>query len=201
MGLAPSEKHLEDWIVANFNDFKQQVNTGFRYIIARQPEFPCGKPDLIVAARGQLFVVELKLGVIDEKAVAQCLRYRGALYDLHEHLEHRYWDEVDNPHNHSVNVRQEWSGGLPIFNCLLVGNSVSPTAEYLMDSHNFRFNLYDFNGQSYTFHQETTDNLKSIDCLIGSATEIGMREFMRHLKIYQEDRTALKEIYDNEVVS
>lgn len=68
--LAPSEKHLEDWIAANLN--------GFDYLdglIARQVHCKDGIIDLIGFKEHRLQVVELKKGEIDSKALTQLLRY------------------------------------------------------------------------------------------------------------------------------
>ena len=77
---APSEKHLEDWIVANPEKFG--VLGDYRYfslaefIIKRQSRLPHGIPDLIVKSPyHSITVVELKRDSINSDTVAQCLRY------------------------------------------------------------------------------------------------------------------------------
>lgn len=102
--LAPSEKHLEDWIdynriqfgdrlaeqdyywkmgEAHFRSDNTCVLPFFDAIVAKQPSFPCGIPDLIGYTCGQLTIVELKKDAITYAAIGQCLRY---IHDLNEAL-------------------------------------------------------------------------------------------------------------------
>ncbi len=104
--LAPSEKHLEDWIDANLIQFGDRfpedeyywrmgeahfrndntfVLPFFDAIVAKQPQFPCGRPDLIGYRTGQISAIELKKGVITYQSIGQCLRY---MHDLKEAF---YW--------------------------------------------------------------------------------------------------------------
>lgn len=111
---APSEKHLEDWIVANPHlvhgevtnltetpipdeYLSHSIDLGndnvawplFDHIIARQPRWPVGHPDLIVKTSGHYSIdgksvaaVELKLGNVDIKALTQCVRYMAGLKEI-----------------------------------------------------------------------------------------------------------------------
>src|SRR5690554_595983 len=82
--LAPSEKHLEDWIVANpekvlpnskwsLRDYATESAIGT--ILARQPRLPSGRPDLITRTYHSIQVVEIKRGPIQSETITQCLRY------------------------------------------------------------------------------------------------------------------------------
>lgn len=103
---APSEKHLEDWIIANphlFGDLwpaedvhpshlansnmtaygeDEYIVPHFQHIITRQPRFPMGRPDLIVQTDSSVQVIELKKGPITADTIAQTLRYMGVLREL-----------------------------------------------------------------------------------------------------------------------
>lgn len=69
MSIAPSEKHLEDWI----------VDTGYFTLpqakILRQYQLPSGIIDLIYLDGNGLQLIELKKGRIDSKALMQTARY------------------------------------------------------------------------------------------------------------------------------
>src|SRR3990172_1466420 len=80
--LAPSEKHLEDYIWAHPECLglvtKNSDDLGFPIfeLVARQVKLPTGRVDLIgMAYMSSLAIIELKKGVIDTRALAQLLRY------------------------------------------------------------------------------------------------------------------------------
>lgn len=84
--IAPSEAHLEDWIAHSMLSFGYTRDDGVWNFIAssyvgRQVPLPSGIADLIVIddRYNSLCVVELKKGEIDQRALAQVLRY---MYDL-----------------------------------------------------------------------------------------------------------------------
>lgn len=102
MAKAPSEKHLEDWIVANPLWFGEVYEEGFipEYaqgedwihftdgdficpfvdrIIARQLRLPTGRADLIAAGSHSVDVIEIKRDSINANTLAQCLKY---MYDV-----------------------------------------------------------------------------------------------------------------------
>jgi hypothetical protein len=91
--LAPSEKHLEDWIVANPHLFVPNwwlLSTSegrhyaplIEYIISRQTKLSRGIADLIVNTPAGVAVVELKKGTIDTDAIVQVLRYMADLEEI-----------------------------------------------------------------------------------------------------------------------
>jgi hypothetical protein len=75
---APSEKHLEDWIVVNADYMINEIGL-YDKIIGRQVQLPAGICDLITTETMygvmSVSVVEIKKDAVDSKALAQCLRY------------------------------------------------------------------------------------------------------------------------------
>ena len=86
---APSERHLEDWIVAN-----PPIELGIGEIVGRQMKMPTGIADLITFSDG-LKVVELKKGAIDSHSIAQVLSYIRSLNALYMefHIEAASWKD------------------------------------------------------------------------------------------------------------
>lgn len=128
LNVAPSEKHLEDWIDANLNQFGDRFPEDEYYwrmgeahfrsdetfvlpyidsIVAKQPAFPTGRPDLIGYSRGQITAVELKKGAITYEAIGQCLRY---VHDLNEAF---YWTYCTVA-NYPSDVRESYRYSSPI---------------------------------------------------------------------------------------
>lgn len=102
---APSEKHLENWIVANPDKFKNTASeygwTNFERYLAQdegvllsqrrpyfdthfvtQVELSCGYADLIGMRGSKIGVVELKKSVINEKALIQLLKYINEIEEM-----------------------------------------------------------------------------------------------------------------------
>lgn len=95
--IAPSEKHLEDWIANNLPLVGEYFEAGidgedrpyeagiypfFSQVIARQFNLPTGRCDLILQGNDlfdffhcPIVVAELKLDCIDAKAILQLMRY------------------------------------------------------------------------------------------------------------------------------
>lgn len=107
--LAPSEKHLEDWIIDNPRRFGEVVTDDlvpreywpddavmlnedsyisefFSQTFARQFPLPSGIPDLICHGERRLTVVELKKGLINYDAIGQCVRYMHDLSLMYEQV-------------------------------------------------------------------------------------------------------------------
>lgn len=87
--IAPSEKHLEDWLWDHQQFVFGKVGIGInaecpRYSIrARQVHLPSGIADFVGVCNGAFpLVVELKKGPIDSKAFAQIVRYMADIEDL-----------------------------------------------------------------------------------------------------------------------
>lgn len=121
---APSEKHLEDWIVANPKLFGQKwagedawpsdfmkdctwfsdnsfVSPMIDSIIGRQVKFPFGIVDLIGKTSQSLKAIEIKAGTVDSGTIAQCLRYMHELRSIHcELLNDLIFNTQDEYHAH-----------------------------------------------------------------------------------------------------
>jgi len=117
MAKAPTEKHLEDWIVNNLHWFGDLYDNEYLYgfenyavpfdetqfvvpmgrrIIGRQLQLPDGIADLILTDDNRLMVVELKKGPVTFDTLGQCLRYinnlRNIFWQVRADVLHR-----DNP--------------------------------------------------------------------------------------------------------
>lgn len=79
--IAPTERHLEDWIVQH-----APLALPYSTILQRQLALPSGIADLLVVRKHYLSVVELKKGRIDADCIAQTLRYMGDLFGLYEEV-------------------------------------------------------------------------------------------------------------------
>ncbi len=95
---APSEKHLEDWIVANQSTFLQEfigMDGQRRHcrivdsIIGRQTVLPSGRLDLLGVCEDGIVVVELKKDKADSECLAQLIRYMGDLQGIYRSKLHQ----------------------------------------------------------------------------------------------------------------
>lgn len=107
---APSEKHLEDWIIKNSSQFKPSSNSdGYSLmelylhqvyqidvynnnpyadsIFLRQVELSSGKPDLIGIRDNHIVVIELKKDSINERCLIQLAKYVRELQYMAMHRE------------------------------------------------------------------------------------------------------------------
>ena len=193
---APSEKHLEDWIVAN----PEKTLPNFWYdghdfhvplistILRRQPNFSHGRPDIVFKSPTAVCVMELKRGPIKADTVTQCLRY---MYDLR--------DIGYSRHN------QEWNVGkreLPIPEIqnravlgFVVGNSI-PDSNLLLACELIEITpiLYEYDGENYTFKiRHRKHNLRDMtafdwadgavgDAFLDAMYELRRREEQRGLR-------------------
>lgn len=80
--LAPSEKHLEDWIVANLEVLvsspapHDHKHIPYDVKVFRQYPLPSGITDvMVIGGREPVVVMELKKGAINARAMVQILRY------------------------------------------------------------------------------------------------------------------------------
>lgn len=107
-----TEKHVEDWICANPQEFMQNDTAR---LAARQDRllkrYWC---DVVISAvppgrgRRELYIIEVKKGPVTERTVAQVLRYRGAMLEM---ARGRIEDFSDRLH------------------CIAVGSDVKPEAD------------------------------------------------------------------------
>lgn len=87
MALAPSEKHLEDWIVTYPRFFGVSDDIGrftplIDQILFRQFRLPSGIPDILGAHGPYMRVLELKREVITADAVVQVMKYMEDLQHI-----------------------------------------------------------------------------------------------------------------------
>jgi hypothetical protein len=80
---APSEKHLEDYLVSVWDTD----------IIQRQAKLPHGIADLILRFGHFLAVAELKKGPIEAEAVIQLLRYMSDMRRIFNYTRYRWYTE------------------------------------------------------------------------------------------------------------
>lgn len=80
---APSEKHLEDYLVTCFG----------ADVIQRQAKLPHGIADLILKFGNFVAVAELKKGPIEAEAVVQLLRYMSDMRRIFAYARYRWYAE------------------------------------------------------------------------------------------------------------
>lgn len=199
MGLAPSEKHLEDWIVNNFNSFAEELD-GEHYqfydrIINRQLMLPHGISDLICTDGGSIGVVELKKGNLTCDVLGQCLRY---IHDLKQIF---YWvmndvRELSNPDRESYLYTgykcYEVSSQYPIYKELhgmIVGHNIED--KHLLTIANacdIRVVTYEFNANHYEFvlHDNLHTSIEQYESYIDQPLGIAMREVMQHFSMREK---------------
>lgn len=126
---APSEKHLEDWIVDNPSKAFYQLEPYedkwdgrmplFETLIARQAKLPSGICDLVAIDTGEgfdcIYAVELKKGAIDSDAICQCMRY---MYDFKDMVKHAKMHTSHHAFEYPLHFSQETKG-------IVIGHSLS----------------------------------------------------------------------------
>lgn len=193
---APSEKHLEDWIVANWGQFvydTPQINA--RRIVARQLTLSTGIPDLIISSKLGIRVIELKKGVVDGAAVAQVIRYVGEIEQLYAYAT----SCIESPNDpHYCDESQMPSRFFPIVAGVLIGYEFDKNALLACYTNNIQAWEYDFDGIGYTFGEAHTE--ADINYLLHQESDLGaaFKEVMRHRRLYCEDVETLKAIYREE---
>lgn len=188
---APTERHLEDWIVANSELFAEDYGEDelFPYvekIVGRQVRLPSGIADLMGAAGDQFAVVELKAGSIDETCVGQVLRYMG---DLKHLWMSSYLDAPENVQHLHQYWRYEGGGILnsdfPEIKGIIVGHSVK-NYSIVTPAHwnGIEIVTYDLTDDGYIFERVLPD-ISQERCDIMHEFSYGiigetMREVMRY---------------------
>lgn len=158
--LAPSEKHLEDWMV-------HAVESGqfewAKRLIGRQVVLPSGIADLLLLTSNWLTVVELKKGDINDHTIAQVLRYMGDLRGIYEAIvcdlhdqETITWDEFDLIYgSHDPDVQG-----------MVIGATVSdPHLSPVCEAAGISLVRYHFDGSTYGLEAITTPAARRDDAL------------------------------------
>ena len=118
--IAPSEKHLEDWIVANAMPEFYSPHPFYKTLVARQLPLIHGITDLIYTNDTNIYIVELKKGRLDADALTQVLRYKGDLKRMWD-----YYMDTRPPiyEKHWLHNVETGYGNCPI-GTVLVGHSI-----------------------------------------------------------------------------
>lgn len=148
---APSERHLEDWIVANWERFGESHHRRFAEysmrLLERQYSVPCGRVDLIGTCspyQPLIQVIELKKGAVTYRSIGQCLRYMRHL----DHLAHLQTKEmIQSPERFELGVDID-----PLVWGYVVGHSVEDDAVAMVAFQaNIEVIIYDYDGEMYHF--------------------------------------------------
>lgn len=146
MAKAPSEKHLEDWIVAN-----PDVLTFYEglpvQIIGRQVNLPSGRADIIARCGINLLVVELKKGEVDQATVVQVMRY---MHDL-KHIWYMATEYLPSGFSERGHTNEILVTGV-VVGCAVAENTVKSA-----ESVDITVLTYDFDGETYVFEQVLPD--------------------------------------------
>lgn len=192
---APSEKHLEDWIVANQQEFfAKNPRVWGRRIAARQVQMGSGRLDLVVAAKLGLRILELKKETVDEKCVTQVIRYTGEVRDLFRWAEHLI-QSYDDPHYYEPSPATDMH---PLVAPVLIGGGFTRKALLACATNDIIAIEYWYDGETYEFEEVSesvnTDYSYLMDTELGAA----IKEVLRHRRLLTEDIESLKAIYREE---
>lgn len=138
--IAPSEKHLEDWIVSRNGCFVDVSAPHVEHVVVgRQVHLRSGIADLLVFNGTVLSVYELKKDKIDVHALAQILRYQSDLWDI--------WRAVCKPL--LLTVDQYYALFPFCVSGVLLGHSVHPDILISANAANVVVYTYDYDGSAY----------------------------------------------------
>lgn len=135
---APSERHLEDWIVDNAG-MLAPIHIPVT-LLSRQLPLPSGRLDLLIRWGVNLEVVELKKDAITEAAVMQTLRY---MYDIK-----KIWGVATEYLPQALQVETSGNGlyHCPIYGHL-IGHSITPVVLRCAEAAEISVSLYDYDGE------------------------------------------------------
>lgn len=163
MGRAPSEKHLEQWIVDHPELFRDEVlyesfNCPFvDDFVARQLRLPSGVADLVgIDGYGeQLLAIELKVDVLDARAMAQVMRYVNDLRNIWSIVELEVLGllNYDQYHYHKRHDDPAEIGG-----CLVCYKADDVNLIRACTACSINVIEYDYTGDEYTFQVVTDDS-------------------------------------------
>ena len=190
--IAPSEKHLEDWIVANFHLFGEPGEADwfpddvlqlyeriddeyvmipfFDKLISQQKPLPSGRTDLIAKDQHSVCVVEIKRENLSAKTLAQCLRY---IADVKEIFYWTFFDAIstDNPDHELYRYDAEWKleiTGYPdseVSGMILGHGEPDPSLLTIAALSNIKVVTYEYDSEFnyYHFEHHVPENRGSID--------------------------------------
>lgn len=215
MAKAPTEKHLEDWIVNNLHWFGDLYDNEYLYgfenhaapfgedhfvvpmatkIVGRQLQLPDGIADLVVTDHDRLMVVELKKGDLSFDVLGQCLRYMNNLTNIFNVVEHDVLkDENPDKDNYYYDRRQTYgpSDGFVLneITGVIVGHKLTDRnlllAASMCDVEVFTYELHS-NGV-YTFERQFPSS-KSTLAICEQYLDAPLGVAMRHLMRCKHDR-------------
>lgn len=194
---APSEKHLEDWIVNNpqyvgdtFDEdeypllpHEQNVVVHFNAhqytypyisrILKRQPTFPYGRADLIATDEVSVSAIELKLGAIDGETIAQILRYMHALRHIYGTIAEREYITNKDAKAHLVYANSLMpESGSPIITGIVIGNTIKdPKILTLTPMLGINIVTYDYDPVANFYRFETHGTWVDMSGMIDAAAE------------------------------
>jgi hypothetical protein len=191
--LAPSERHLEDWIVEHFDmlgnvydcelvpDYAREgcvhftddtfLEPYFDQLLARQLSVPNGRIDLVGYNSKSVCAVEIKKGAITYDTLGQCVRY---IYDLKQIFNAVWFDcnSSSNPNrdDFAAPLHFDWEV-IDFAYCqhevsgMLVGSSIADSNLSLVAATcGIAVVTYEFDGKNYWFeHQEMSSKGRSAD--------------------------------------
>lgn len=173
--IAPTEKHLEDWIVANPSRFAlldeidgdQLLSPLLNKIIARQLRLPSGIADLVALTRywePSLAVIEIKRDAVNEKTVAQCLRYMHNIQDIYAHVLNE-WEDISNENRYRrISMVHMRHMRLPEISGIVVGHSLAnENIALVCEACGIIAVTYDFDGEQYEFSLEDVTTVSHSD--------------------------------------
>lgn len=181
---APSEKHLEDWIVDNLHllgetwdgnrttpDFFSEdaswisetefVYPYFERILKRQARFPSGIADLITSNERTICAVELKQGAVDGEAISQVQRYMHMLRRIYEeafYIALAKSPEVNQYFDYSETVSPD--NGMHVVRGMVIGHSVKD-AKWLTISEHLGIEIvtYDYEPETNLYRFTTQSSI------------------------------------------
>lgn len=183
--IAPSETHLEDWIVGNlplfgsYYEFDEAsgISQFVRRLIARQLRLPSGRADLVGLthiALPSVTIIEIKRDEINEKTVAQCLRYMRDLQDIFFHTQHEWsMGRADRAYD-AESVVYCRNGWLPEISGMVVGHRLAnENVAIACEACGILPVVYDFNDGGYTFAREEVNHAPIAICYEFSMGAVG----------------------------
>lgn len=168
--LAPTEKHLEDWICTTPHFIKYGA---IERIVARQVVFPSGRCDVIaivpishertaVPCMTSLSVIEIKKGAIDSRTLAQCLRYMRDLKEIYMHVRFPAFTEDQNIYDGYVDgcIFTEASGIPSEISGMIIGHSCpDPSILVACEAAGIQVYFYKYEDGFYEFESHFPENM------------------------------------------